>query len=154
MINMVELSEKAVETAKNWDLQLDYSAGSIASLEQIAQSIYQTNQSQHLPDHVLWNIAATYGAYLGETLLKNGLGELGLSWAENEEGMPVLWKDKGNWMSPVSKVYKRITNGPEDKLEGFYSTCFAFADGTIDRILEDEAIVQHMLTGKQNEDEL
>ena len=131
MPEIIELAEKAVQTAKEWDLSLDYSAESIASLEELAQMIYKANKSQHLPDNVVWNAAATYGAYLGETLLRNGLRELGFEWADDGEGNIVIRRDD-NWMSPITKVHKRLVNGPEDNLESFYSVSLALARGEID----------------------
>lgn len=131
MTDMLDLAARAVETAKEWDYLLDYSGESIASLEELARMFYKTNKSQHLPKNVLWNVAAIYGAYLGETLLRNGLKDLGFSWVEDEDGDPALGRGE-NRMYPVSKVYKRITEGPEDSLESFYDISMALARGDIE----------------------
>ena len=128
MPEMDELAEKAVESAKDWDLLLDYSAESITSLETLAQMIYKANKSQHLSDQVLLNAAVIYGAYLGETLLRNGLRKLGFDWAETDEDSIVIRKGD-HWMSPINKVYKRFINGTEDNLEGFYSFSLSSARG-------------------------
>ena len=131
MLDIMELAEKAVQTAHERDLIFDYSPESVSSLEKLAQMIYETNKSQHLPENVLWNAAVTYGVYLGETLLRNGLTELGFNWTEIEDGSMVLQRDR-NWMSPINKVYKRFINGPEDNLEGFFEVSLALARGDIE----------------------
>ena len=130
MPDLSALAEKAVETAKEWDIDLDYSAESIASLERLVQIFYQTNKNQHLPENVLWNMAAVYGAYLGETLLRNELRALGFEWGKSDEGDNVIRREN-NWMSPISKMYKRLTNGPEDSIESFYTVSIAIAKGEI-----------------------
>lgn len=56
------------------------------------------------------------GAYLGETLRRNYGGE----WAVENE-ITVL-NISGFKIFPSSKVYKRLTNGPEDNVAFYYDT--------------------------------
>lgn len=85
-----------------------------------------------------------YGAYLGEVLLRCGMDSLGFAWTENEEGEAGIGR-KDMWMAPVTKVYKRITLGPEHSLTEFFEVMFGLAIGAVD--LNDPRM--HVLSGKE-----
>ena len=130
MKEMVALAEQAVEAAKVWKLDLDYSAASLDGLEWIAEKIFRSNRMLSLPDDLLIGVANVYGAYLGEVLLRSGLADLDFAWVKNEEG------EIGNgrediWMAPVTKVYKRITQGPYHSLTEFFDCMFGLAIGAV-----------------------
>ena len=131
MKEMVELAEQAVEAAKFWKLDLDYSAESLEGLEWLAQKIYLSDRELSLPENILTGIANLYGAYLGEVLLRCGLSDLGFSWVKNEEGEIGIGREDF-WMAPVTKVYKRITQGPEHSLMVFFECMFGLAIGAVD----------------------
>lgn len=131
MEEMVELAEKAVEAAKFWKLDLDYSAESLEMVDKLAQMIFRAHRNQPLPEDLLLGAANLYGAYLGEVLLRCGLKDLDFAWMENEEGEIGVGKPDF-WMAPVTKVYKRITQGPEHNLLDFFECMFGFAIGTVD----------------------
>ena len=145
MKEMVELAEKAVEAAKFWKLDLDYPAESLESLDRLAHMIYRLNRNQPLPEDFLFSVANLYGAYLGEVLLRCGLKDLDFAWTENGEGTVGVGKE-GFWMAPVTKVYKRITKGPEHDLMNFFELMFGLAIGAVSlddprmHILSDEAV--------------
>ncbi len=131
MKEMVKLAGLAAEAAKFWDLNLDFTADSLEALEKLAQMIYKTNMNQPLPEDTLASVSDLYGAYLGEVLLRSGLGDLGFAWTENGEGEAGI--GHGDiWMAPVTKVYKRITLGPEHDLMTFFEVMFGLAIGAID----------------------
>lgn len=131
MKEMLELAEMAVETAKFWELDLDYSAESLESLEKMAELVFRTNMNQPLPEDLLITVSELYGAYLGEVLLRSGLKDLDFAWTENEEGEIGIGK-KDFWMAPVTKAYKRITQGPEHSLTEFFECMFGLAIGAVD----------------------
>lgn len=55
----------------------------------------------------------------------------GYFWTTGEDDIPVLKKDGKNQMSPITKVYKRLLNGPEDSVKSFYDVALFIADGKI-----------------------
>ena len=129
-INYKEIAARAVTYAKKNNITLDFSRASIEQVDFILQCYYE-----HLAEYdgeegadTLWNIAVHFGVYLGETLLQNRLRDKGYAW-HIEEGLPVLWKDERNTMSPITKAHKRILNGPSDSLESFYDVALSIADG-------------------------
>ena len=146
MKEMTELAEKAVEAAKIWDMDLDYSAESLELVEKLAQIVFRSNSSMELPENILASVANLYGAYLGEVLLRSGLKDLDYAWMDHgEDGIVIGRKDIR--MDPVAKVYKRITLGPEHDLMCFFEVMFGLAVGAVD--LNDTRI--HMRSGEEVE---
>ena len=131
MKEMVELAEEAVKTAKIWKTDLDYSALSLESVDKLAQRIYRIHRELPVPEDMLLGIANLYGAYLGEVLLRCGLKDLGFAWTEGEEGEIGIGKEDF-WTAPVTKVYKRLTQGPEHDLMNFFEVVFGLAIGAVD----------------------
>ena len=144
MKEMLELAEQAVETATIWKLDLDYSVKSLEGLERLAQKIFRTNLAFSLPEDILVSAANIYGAYLGEVLLRSGLKDLDFAWVKDEEGEIGIGRED-MWMAPVTKVYKRITQGPEHSLMDFFECMFGLATGTVD--LNDPRM--HILTTEE-----
>ncbi len=146
MKEMVELAARAVESAKFWKLDLDYSAESLEKADALMQMIYREHLNQPLPEDILLGVANLYGAYLGEVLLRCGLKDLDFTWTEGEEGEIGIGKEDF-WAAPVTKVYKRITQGPEHDLMSFFEIIFGLAIGAVDLddprmhiISEEEAV--------------
>ena len=131
MKEMLELAEKAVEAATFWDVKLDYSAESLEPLEKMMQTIYRSHGKMPLPEEILLSVANLYGAYLGEVLLRCGLKDLDFAWVKNEEGEIVIGKEDF-LAAPVTKVYKRITQGPDHDLTDFFEMVFGLAIGAVD----------------------
>ena len=130
MNEMKELAENAVEAAKFFGMDLDYSAASLEGLDSLAQRIYRLGRNQPLPEEILLSVSNLYGAYLGEVLLRSGLDTLGFGWVKNEEGEIGIGKEDF-WAAPVSKVYKRITQGPYHDLANFFEVIFGLAVGAV-----------------------
>ena len=131
MKEMTELAERAVEAARIWELDLDYSAESLEAVDALAQMIWRQHRNQPLPEHMLLSVANLYGAYLGEVLLRCGLKDLDFAWMRNEEGETGIGR-KDFRIAPVTKVYKRITMGPEHDLMNFFEVVFGLAIGAVD----------------------
>ena len=131
MKEMLELAENAVEAAKAWNLNLDYTALSLESVDKLARRIYRIHRKLPVPEDILLGIANLYGAYLGEVLLRCGLKDLGFAWTEGEEGEIGIGKEDF-WAAPVTKVYKRLTQGPEHSLMNFFEIVFGLAIGAVD----------------------
>ena len=144
MKEMTELAERAVEAARIWELDLDYSAESLEAVDALAQMIWRQHRNQPLPENMLLSVANLYGAYLGEVLLRCGLKDLDFAWRKNEEGEIGIGKEDF-WAAPVSKVYKRITQGPYHDLTDFFEIVFGMAVGAVD--MDDPRI--HILSGEE-----
>ena len=84
---MAELAEKAVEAAKFWKMDLDYTAESLEAVDLLAQTVYQIHVNQPLPVEYRLSVANLYGAYLSEVLLRSGLEELNFAWMVDKKGI-------------------------------------------------------------------
>lgn len=125
-INYKEIANVAVMYAKQADVDLDFSEESIEQVEYILGIYYD-----HLDEYngkegkdTLWNIAVYFGIYLGETMLNTQLKDKGYEWGI-EDGMSVLKNGTNTHISPISKAYKRILNGPEDSVINFCNVAFS-----------------------------
>lgn len=128
--NYKEIAERAVAAAAQSNIRLDYSRDSIEKVDQILGGYFErlSDYDGEKGADTLWNIAVHFGIYLGETLLRLQLGKQGYQWCM-EKGMPILKKDDGNQISPITKAHKRILNGPEDNVKSFCDVAFMVADG-------------------------
>lgn len=124
------LVEKAMECAAEANVSLDYSPDSIEQLEELLENYYRSKQTRNKEENKIWNMSLIFGSYLGQTLLYNVLYEKGYKW-KIENGVPVLSHDESNIMSPISKVYKRLTEGSGDNVKSFYDVAIAIAEGKI-----------------------
>ena len=128
---MRETADQAVEISEQLGATLDYSVMSIYVLEGILEALSTINAEQSFDEEVLSGMAGTYGVYLGECMLRHGLENAGYSWGEDYDGEPCLIRDHVpdgmsiNKMVPITKVYKRLVNGPEDSVSHFYNMTFA-----------------------------
>lgn len=116
--SMAKFAKQAVAFAKQgFKINLDFSDNSIKDLERILEIFHSSFTPGHEPtEDELQNAAIIWGAYLGETLRRNYGGE----WAvENEISVLNIVNFK---IFPPSKVYKRLTNGPEDNVAFYFDT--------------------------------
>jgi len=117
---MKSQADRAVALATAQGLEsLDFTIQSIKTVEIMLGDLYEAYISRTFwqwlrntpPDRdQLREKAAMYGAYVGEVLILFINGQ----W-EEENGVPVVKNAKGT-IFPVEKVFKRLTNGPEDDL--------------------------------------
>ncbi len=129
-INYQGIARQAVAYAAQNNIRLDFSAESFERVDDILEGYYE-----HLSEYqdedgakTLWNIAVFFGIYLGEALLRLRLEAQGYHWRINER-VPILEKDAGNQISPITKAHKRILNGPEDSVKSFCEIALLIADG-------------------------
>lgn len=117
------LCQTAIEYARSFEKELDFSHESIKDLEEILDYYSKDIEVSQPTDQQVWSMALIFGSYLGETMLKNGLKKKGYRWdiLEDNEIMLLLHKDK-SYYTPVDKVYKRLVYGQEDSVESFYDT--------------------------------
>ena len=126
-----KLCDTAVKYGAAFHKAFDFSADSIAALDEILRYYHEEYRENRASDSQLWNLSVIFGVYLGQTLLDTYLTLRGYFWAAGEDSIPVLKKDGKNQMSPITKVYKRLLNGPEDSVKSFYDVALYIADGKL-----------------------
>ena len=98
--------------------ELTVSLEGIEKMDPIVDYLHNLWKKQLIDDTVAWNVSVSLGVLLGEIIIK----EHGFHWAIID-GIPVVETDEGNRLSPITKIYKIVTD--EDDTEGspsgFYS---------------------------------
>ena len=126
---MSAYAEDAVEVAlQGFGVKLDYSESSIELVEQILGMYYQTIPKGFFArlfkskpsTEELSQVSKKFGGYIGEVFRRSHGGE----WGFNHEISPgsiiiSLCKDDLQ-IFPPTKVYKRLTNGPEDNVWSYF----------------------------------
>ncbi len=129
-INYKEIADRAVAYAAQNHIQLDFSKESFEKVDDILEAYHEHISEYQGEDgaKTLWNIAVHFGIYLGEALLRIQLAAQGYQWIV-DDGLPILQKDAGNQLSPVTKAHKRILYGSEDSVKSFCDVAFLVASG-------------------------
>lgn len=110
----------ALKLSRIFGEELNYSSESINILEKMLEYYHECVERKLMDEEQTAEIACRFGAYLGETLLRNKFAECGFEW-QYEEEVPVIRHKTEDWtVRPVSKVYKRLVNSEEDSVVSFY----------------------------------
>lgn len=101
------------------DCKLTKSIDSIGELDKVVASLHNLWKKKLIDDNIVRNTAYLLGTLMGEMIIN----ELGYHWLI-EEDFPVVETLRNNQLSPISKIFKIITD--EDSFEGtpsgFYKT--------------------------------
>lgn len=128
---MAAYAEDAVEHANRmFGITLDYSPKGVGNVETILGKLYDTIPRTFLArlfgrrpptDEDIWSVCKMYGGYIGEVVRRHHGGE----WVIDTDVSPgdevIALQKGGSRMFPPSKVGKRLTNGPEDNVEVYYT---------------------------------
>lgn len=102
--------------AAKLSLSLDYSAGSVALVEQCLEVLH-AQKSAAPSEQRIQQFAKMFGSYLGETYRRLYGGE----WGVDGNRQPALRSSGGLVCYPWTRAYKRITNGPEDNVAHWFA---------------------------------
>ena len=134
MVDIEKICRDAADTAAELGVTLGYAPEDVEKLEDIilpkCRAWYQDGTITE--EKGVWNFAVLFGIYLGEIMLRNYAQDCGYHWGLRDGNLPVLVKNDGTEMSPISKTEKRILNGPEDSVASFYQVGRLFAEGRLD----------------------
>ncbi len=122
-----KMCRTAIEYAKSFGIQLDYSEKSITSIEEILDYYHNdlktANENNQGPtENQIWSMAVIWGSYIGE-LIKRYF-PCSFKWVIEDvfgDGESLHLKDSDNaHIFPIDKVYKRLVNGKVDSIVSFY----------------------------------
>ena len=134
---MRDLAEHAVAAARAVFLvELDYSEPSLRQVESMLACFYAygqyrnavAGQLQPLVEDTVRHLAEMLGAYLGEVIRRNLGGEWATQTPLPDEPRASIRLLSG-WISPIGKVHKRLTEGPDDDILTYYGMVKALATG-------------------------
>lgn len=118
-----DYAETLVLQVKGGGRELDYSAASLTTLEELLRVSDELLQTPDFPD-AQRNIVIFYnGCYLGEVIART----LSASWrfdAANwfESSLVIPFGDGGLQVKPFEKLYRRVTDGPDNNdLVSYYA---------------------------------
>lgn len=134
------LIQQAREQAEHFELTLDYTRESIDQLNvhcMDMNDMYKKGLFKDKGENVAWNLAACFGTYLGDTLLQNGMADMGFSWERDEDEEPKLFFGSRSTF-PINKVYKAIINGSEDSIDNYYDFTLNWATGKFDTMADTD----------------
>lgn len=106
--------------ARNFDVTLDWSEGSIRQVEQMLGQLHDEMSRAHPPEDAISTFAKAFGSYIGEVLRRHHGGEWGTITMDGQS-LPGLRQAGGGLIWPWGKAYKRLTNGAEDNVWHYYS---------------------------------
>ena len=120
-------AQHAVEYAQGFDITLDYSPASIASVEEILTVMYDERPRGWMArllrrgpsEELVQQMSAMFGAYVGEVMRRARGGEWEMADVPGAAGALSL-RTGEHILFPTSKVYKRLANGPEDSIETYF----------------------------------
>ena len=119
--------EEAINYAKNFKKELDYSDKSIKDLEEILEYYYndlkpntflnffKKKEKKRPTVNQIYSMATIWGIYVGETI-KRKMGK-DIFW---EKGETFYLKAGETKIFPIEKVYKRMKRGASDSVSEFY----------------------------------
>lgn len=140
---MVDLEEvmgwayEAVRSGEAVGARLDFSRESVGRLEELLQYMHESRDWDDVDDMDAWSMACRYGAYLGETMLRNDFGRLGFAWGEDSDGEPCLKPTAEatggaaavSRIVPIFKCFKRLRSGSSESVIRFYASCLSVVNG-------------------------
>lgn len=117
-----KIAQGAVESAKIFDKNFDFSDDSIDEMQEILEEVRLQACRAKIANDQLWGLSVAFGIYLGQTILKNHLAAKGYAWKQGENGIPVVENDRRTNLSPITKIYKHLTQDYEENIKRFYET--------------------------------
>ena len=120
---------------------------SLSILDDVVLYMNNLFKKDLINDTVARNAAVSLGVLLGEIIISKNP----LYWDMNEEEIPVLRKNENSYISPITKVYKIITDMEDEEgtPSGFYSGYLALEKWNAMSDDEKEAITVHILEDEE-----
>ncbi|HEY6305165.1 MAG TPA: hypothetical protein VI488_01750 [Candidatus Angelobacter sp.] len=110
-----DYAERAVQTAREFSAQLDYSEQSVLELETILTRLAAGPQSDDVAE-----ICKIWGSYLGEVVRRRFGGDWTIETYPGKQFATLTLNVGGNKLFPTMKVHRRLTQGPDDDVWLFY----------------------------------
>lgn len=111
----------AIEYAKTLNKNLDFSEASLADVEEILDCYFEDLSSKNPALDEIESLAIIWGIYLGEVVRIHNSERC--HWQVDDvlgDGAELYLQIEHIKAFPIYKVYKRLTNGPEDNVMSFY----------------------------------
>jgi hypothetical protein len=109
-------AEKAVQKAREFNTQLDYTENSLMEVEVILSqlALAQTSASD------VGEMCKMWGSYLGEVVRRRFGGEWSVETYPGKHFATLTLSVGANKLFPTMKIHRRLTQGEEDNIWSFY----------------------------------
>lgn len=116
---MAAYAQDAVAHARRRGIELDFSEASLAEVDRVLQQTTGGGVTPQTTDdeEALWLVAKMYGGYVGQVVI----GAMGGQWELKDQpgGANVILRSHGVVMTPLERVYKRLTLGDDGNVAGY-----------------------------------
>jgi hypothetical protein len=112
-------AQKAVEAARGFTAQLDFSENSIIELETILDQLARNNTAHSAADD-LTETCKTWGSYFGEVVRRRFGGEWSIETYPGKQFATLTLSINGNKIFPSMKVHRRLAQGASENVWSFY----------------------------------
>jgi hypothetical protein len=113
-------AEQAVEKARAFDTQLDYSENSLMEVEVILAQLAGEAQGEATSPETVGETCKIWGSYLGEVVRRRFGGEWSVETYPGKQFATLTLSIGGNKLFPTMKVHRRLTQGEDDNVWSFY----------------------------------
>lgn len=113
-------AQKAVQAARSFNTQLDYSENSLMELEAILDQFARQMAASQPSSDELSEICKTWGSYFGEVLRHRFGGDWSIESYPGKSFATLTLNINGNKIFPSMKVHRRLTEGEQDNIWSFY----------------------------------
>jgi hypothetical protein len=117
-LDAVELS------TSSFQVSLDFSEESIASLEQALGRLHDSLALQRPQEDRIWTLAKAFGSYLGEVFRRAHGGDWGMVTVGDRSFPGLRCEPKDLTFSPWIRAHQRILCGPRDDVWQYYRSLF------------------------------
>jgi hypothetical protein len=127
--DMGELAQQLSQQVMPGGARLDFTPASLTALERMLTAMYDdlprgwwaSLRRKQPSQERIWELSVPPGAYLGETIRRN----LGARWSCRVDAYPgdraqYMTLTSGGVIAPISKVFKRLADGPADEVTAYY----------------------------------
>lgn len=114
-------AEQAVQKAREFNTQLDYSENSLMEVEVIlAQLARPAPVSEAASADAVGETCKMWGSYLGEVVRRRFGGEWSVETYPGKQFATLTLSIGGNKLFPTMKIHRRLTHGEDDNVWSFY----------------------------------
>jgi hypothetical protein len=108
-------AEKAVQAAREFSVQLDFSEQSLLEVETILNRVASGPPSDEMTE-----TCKMWGSYLGEVVRRRFGGEWTIETYPGKQFATLTLSVGGNKLFPTMKIHRRLTQGQDNNLWSFY----------------------------------
>jgi hypothetical protein len=113
-------AEKAVQKAREFNTQLDYTENSLMEVEVILSQLARGSTVAQISAEDVGEMCKMWGSYLGEVVRRRFGGEWSVETYPGKQFATLTLSVGANKLFPTMKIHRRLTQGEEDSVWSFY----------------------------------